>query len=161
QAKLNAIGDDARAEGEKLAQDILAQGQRKALIHKQKMLGEEANKRMTELTAQKAKAVGEAISEAKAKIISLPDEAKSKMLSQLASDAQAIASEKKIKVDPKYAKLFKGVEGSEVVVEDIGDFGVVIESKDGLMKIDNRLSAVLESKAQSIKPKINKILFEE
>ncbi len=157
--KVKEIEGATLSDAEKRQSDIIADAQRKALIKRQRMVGEERSKNLMEISQEKVKAADEVLSEAKKRILDLPDDVKSRLLKALANDAMAVPGRKKLKVDQKYAKLIRSFEGVDVVSEDLGEFGIIMESEDGLMRVDNRLSSVLESKKQALKPRINEILF--
>ncbi|MCK4491283.1 MAG: V-type ATP synthase subunit E, partial [Candidatus Altiarchaeales archaeon] len=58
-------------------------------------------------------------------------------------------------VDGKYSNLIKAE------IREIGDFGVIIESRDGGIRINNTLTNIIEGLKPDLKPKVAKILFQE
>ncbi|ODS36861.1 MAG: hypothetical protein A7316_00480 [Candidatus Altiarchaeales archaeon WOR_SM1_86-2] len=92
---------------------------------------------------------------AKSKILNASDKEKKEMLESLAAEGtKEIKGGAEILVDKKYAKLLK-----DAVPSDIGDFGVIIKSNDGKLKIDNTLNNRLKQMEPNLRPKIASVLF--
>jgi len=91
------------------------------------------------------------------KVRGLPDEEKKKLLDRWVCEGEVL-DEAVVKVKPEYSHLIDAG-GFEVVEEDIGDFGVVVENPEGSIRLDMRLESVLDSVKPELKSRLNKTLW--
>jgi len=101
---------------------------------------------------------------AKKSIQAASKDKQSKILMKLVKDGVKVGDDVTINLDAKnttllnkkeLGKLFKK---TKVVAEDIG-FGVIIESADKKVQVDNTLDNVMEGLKRDLRPKVNKVLF--
>jgi vacuolar-type H+-ATPase subunit E/Vma4 len=117
----------------------------------------DANTQVKELlSAEKNRLLDEAFAESVKAILALPDDEKKKILAGLAKEGSLVVKDAKLLVDGKYKSLLPGSEAA-----DIGDFGVVIASKDGSLRIDNTLGSRMKQLKATLKPKLAALMFAE
>jgi V/A-type H+-transporting ATPase subunit E len=124
-----------------------------AQIHKRK-----------EISEKRAEILEKVFDHAKKKILKMNNEEKKKILKHLTSHSMKEEIDRPIVwIGKNYAHLLKSARDKfEVKIkEDMDDFGVIIESKDGSLKIDNTLSSVISRVRVQLEPEIVKILFHE
>ncbi|MEM2918848.1 MAG: hypothetical protein QXY62_05055 [Candidatus Altiarchaeota archaeon] len=105
------------------------------------------------IALKKAEILERVFQKAKEKILEMNDEEKRKILENLAKDRDKFPNSI-ILIDKKYASLLRDAKTSE-----IGDFGIVIESKEGHLRIERTLSKLIEQLRVRLEPEIVKILF--
>jgi vacuolar-type H+-ATPase subunit E/Vma4 len=153
--KIADIDASIAADCEKIRLQILSSAERMARIKKLKIISGESNRRMSELSLMKANAIDEVLSLACKKIEGLAPDRQAAFLKKLLGEGNAIEEPRKIYIDPKYIHL---AGDARAVEKDIGELGAVIESEDGLMRIDSRLSSVFALKSHSLRAKVNEVL---
>lgn len=117
-----------------------------------------ADARMKErkiIEERKSEVLDAAFEDAKAGILDLSEKEQARILRKLADAGKKEINDSVVYVDRKYAKLIDGAK-----TKDLGDFGVVVESKDGLIRIDNTLNSIMLRLKQRIKPNVAKVLFQ-
>ncbi|VVB51267.1 V-type ATP synthase subunit E [uncultured archaeon] len=123
---------------------------------------EQVSKRIraaTRLSAQetvesaKNRLIDEAFDKAKKTVLEASEADKKKYLKALADEGLKQIPGAVVYVDPAYAHLIKAEKRA------LSDFGVVVESKDGVVRIDNTLTAYLARVKQAQKAEIAKTLF--
>ncbi len=92
---------------------------------------------------------------AKEKILSMNEDDKKKILKNLAEEGKKQVRKPVVYADKKYADLINAN------ANNIGDFGVVIESEDKTLSIDNTLNNVMKRLEPDLKPRLAKVLFGE
>jgi len=146
------IGSDASRE----AKQIIERGRRKAQLQYMKKVGEATRQSKAMIEAAKSSFSDEIIEAARERVLELPDEDKAKLLTSLAKDEGKIGKDARIIIDPEYVNLLSA---DNVKAGDIGDFGLVIESADGSIRVDNTLATLIETKKVKLKPIIYDVLF--
>ena len=150
-------GINAAAERESAR--IVAEGERKAFLASSKILSDAKSLAMRNESLEKNKILDAVIIKAREKILALPDGKKAELLYKLSSNPVFEGREYRVLVDKKYSKLLKSKGKMKVMHSDLGDFGVILESADGLVRVDNRISVVLERLKPKLKPKLIKTLY--
>jgi len=134
---------------------IIEGGERKARLMASKILSDAKAKCARAESRGKNLAVEEVFAEASRRVLAMPDARKAGFLLKLFLSPVFEGLKFQAKVDKKYFPLVKGAGKKHVVEAELGDFGVMLESADGLIRVDNRISSMMER----IKPKIAKMLF--
>ncbi len=106
------------------------------------------------LNAKKAEIVERVFASARDKILNMDDNRKKMLLMKLVDEGKRDVENPVVYVDRRYAHLLNGVQ-----VKKLDDFGALIESADGRLRIDNTLSNIIKRRGPSLKPKITEILF--
>lgn len=106
--------------------------------------------------AEKNRIINEVFADARNVILNLHEKEKKGIITTLAEEGKREVKNPTILVDGKYKKLLKDAKTAE-----LGDFGVVIMSKDKTLRIDNTLESRLKQMKKTLKPKIASILFVE
>ncbi len=106
-----------------------------------------------EINAKRVQLLEKVFIKAQEKIVKLDDKKKKEILENLIAQAEGIKNPL-IQVDKKYAHLLKGVKKTEM-----NDFGVIIEDREGVLRIDNTLASVTERIRTKVEPEVAKILF--
>lgn len=110
-----------------------------------------------ELNSKKSELLDEVFTAAQEKILQMSDKKKKKILKNLIQQEER--ENPIIYVDKKYASLLKDMKGVKAK-KGMEDFGVIIESKEGSLRIDNTLSNAMERIRTKIEPEVAKILFQ-
>ncbi|MDD5112090.1 MAG: V-type ATP synthase subunit E [Candidatus Altiarchaeota archaeon] len=111
-------------------------------------------------TAQaKADAVSRAFKAAGDAVLALPDAAKKKMLSAMIDRIPETKGPARVLIDSHYKQLIPAKSGATVKTQELGDFGVIIESEDGRIRVDMRLQTLLSELYETIAPEVADILF--
>lgn len=139
--------------------EIMRRGESRAELEGKKIVSAAKVEASSTASAEKNSLIEEVFAEARKQILALSDKEKSRVLSKLASEASVIEGTVTAHVDAKYAKLFPKTKGVEVEATSIGDFGVILSSKDGGVEVDNTLTAVLSRIKERTKPEVAKTLF--
>ena len=103
---------------------------------------------------EKNKLIDQVFDNARMQIMGYSDKEKTAILEALAKQGKKIIKDADILVDKKYSKLLK-----DAKPKDLGDFGVVVQSKDGKIRIDNTLNNLLKQMETDMRPKIAEVLF--
>ncbi|ODS42748.1 MAG: hypothetical protein MSIBF_05495 [Candidatus Altiarchaeales archaeon IMC4] len=154
QAKVDEIKQDIKAEAKKKADKIRKDGASEAALEYRRMIADAVIESSDLLEKEKNLLMRKVFEEARQKIESLPDAEKKKILERLAADGKKSIKDPQVLVDKKYAKLISGAKAS-----DIGDFGAILESKDGKMRIDNTLGTRLGQIEKSMRSDVALRLF--
>ena len=157
-SEIDAIQKENKSEAKKLGKDMMKSLERESELNCQKLLGTHKSKLNSKYSYEKMHYCNLILEQAKEKINSLEDKNKAKFLKELANDKKLLPKDSKIIVDTKYFKLVNDM--PDCVQGDVGDFGLIIESSDGSVKVDNTLTTLFKTKDVSLKPKIMKALFE-
>jgi vacuolar-type H+-ATPase subunit E/Vma4 len=145
-----------KAKADNDVEKIRKEGDGEALRVKKRIIAD-ANTQVNELLSTEKHRILEAVFDESVKaILSLPDDEKKKVMAGLAKEGSLIVKDAKLLVDGKYKSLLAGSEAAE-----IGDFGVVIASKDGSLRIDNTLGSRMKQIKVTLKSKLAAILFAE
>ncbi|MBD3387736.1 MAG: hypothetical protein GF416_01695 [Candidatus Altiarchaeales archaeon] len=158
ESEAGKIRGEAESAAEAEKKRILDAGRRRAELEYRRIVGNarlEARRRVSE---EKNSLSEKVISEAIEAVDGLTDSRKRQLLERLVKDASYLPGKPVVKVEKAYAKMVKGKD-VKVVEEDIGGLGVLIESEDGKIKVDNRLANVVGRAKTRLKPEVNRILF--
>jgi len=151
--------EDARRENEQAADvehdKVLKSGRSEIELIKRRIIADASIKARQMVEQEKSDLVDSVFSYTRERIMEMDDSKKAQILKRL-STVSADAKDMDIMVDKSCAKLIKGA-----VTSDIGDFGVVLVSKDGKTRIDNTLSNRLGHLEIVMRPDVVKALFGE
>jgi len=136
------------------ASKILNAGKDEISLMKKQIIADAKIKAKDEIEKEKSFWIENVFEVAKTKILNLPDDEKAKMLKSL-SNADETDENFNIYVDKKYSHLIKDKPHKTTDM----DFGIIMESKDGRIRIDNTLTNKIKTVRQQIVPEIAKILF--
>lgn len=135
---------------------ILGQAEKKAELSRREIVGSAMLEGKVSVLEAKKAFLDELFVEAEKRVLLLSDSRKMKVLAHLVSDSKELgdcvvyASDKYISLVPKECTVKKS---------DFTDFGVVIESLDGVKKVDNRLPTALSVSRARIEHELNRILW--
>lgn len=152
--QINKIIEDANKRAESIVRRILEEGRSRIEIETRQIVANARISAKAKIDKEIAMWVENVFEEAKRKILSFSDEEKKKILESLCNIEDKENFD--IFVDKKYKHLLKNA-----YEEEIGDFGVILKSKDGKIKIDNTLSEIFKNLRQTISPEVYEILFKE
>jgi vacuolar-type H+-ATPase subunit E/Vma4 len=139
------------------AYDAVIEERRKELdFIPRRMLSDARMERKKEIDSTRANMVENAFEGAKSGILALNKKDKAKIMKMLADNGSQQIKDPVICADKQYADLLEGAEQ-----EDLGDFGVIVRSKDGTISVDNTLNTIIKRFDLSLKPAIVKVLFKE
>lgn len=156
---LKDIRAEYNAEADKVYSEIIAKGKRDAFLSGKKITTQAKIEAQRMITNEKSRVINQVFTKGKEEILKLPDKKKSDIMEKLLKDRSLIDGTAMVYVDEKYKSLIKPKKGMLIKINPIGDFGVIIESSDGRIRIDNRLEKVFEDMKERVKPRLNKILF--
>lgn len=143
----------AKTAGSKLKKELGSENKLRYL----KTIGQHKSSLESQLNHRKRELCDMILDVAKEEIVGSTEEDKARFLKGLVKDRQHLPEDSKVMVDKRYAGLVKGVENVEAV--DLGDFGLLIESSDGMVKVDNTLETLFQTKDMLLRPKIMDALF--
>ena len=170
EAQVRAVNDEADArvseiEGEVKAKtvekvaELLHASERKAEAQAKKIVSAAKVEASSHISSEKNRLLEEVFSEAEKQVLALSDKEKKKLMQELVSDATHLGGTVTAYVDPKYTTLVPKTTGVTVKEKKLGDFGVLLSSKDGALEVDNTLSSVLSRAKDKIKSEAAKALF--
>lgn len=165
--EIKNIEEKTRGEVEAIKRDILEKADREAERVQKLMEAEierlrkkiivDANMQVKEfLNAEKNRLLDEVFQEAAESILKMSDDEKKKILQSLAEEGKKNVKDPVVLVDEKYRNLLPEAEATK-----LGDFGVVVVSRDKTMKVDNTMRNKLNKLKVRIKPKVAAMLFAE
>jgi len=150
-AKLrDEINQEAKAESGK----ILREGEQEAKLAYRRIIADIVIKGKDKIEKEKNTIIDEAFNKTRDSILKSSESDKTRFLNKLVDKDKNKVPNPKVIVDKKYAPLLKNS-----VAADLGDFGVIIESKDGKVRIDNTLNSKIERLKVTLKPQISSLLF--
>jgi vacuolar-type H+-ATPase subunit E/Vma4 len=152
---LAAINSFADKEVEK----ILSEGGRRASLSASKAVTDAKVNALRAESREKNILIDRVFESAREKILSLPDKEKAELLVRLSTNPVFDGRDYEVLVDKKYFDLVKGKKKPAFEKADLGDFGVVLKSKDGLVKVDNTMGAVISRAKSRLTPVVAKTLF--
>ena len=153
---IKSIRDETENRIKKRVEKIKRDGEKEADLTYRRIIAD-ANIRAKEmLENEKNELVERVFEEARKRILNASDKEKANILKKLIDNGKSSIKNPKILVDRKYSSLVKGG-----ISSDIGDFGVILQSEDGVVTVDNTLNSVIERLKVKLKPKIASILFKE
>ena len=157
--EVRRINEETRKAAEDASAKILARGGNTAALRYRQIVGAARLESMRALNAEKNRLLDGVFAGAGEAFMALPSARKAKLLRKLAEDAASAGVAGRARVDKSCRRLFKGVKGMKVVEGNLGGFGVILESADGLMTVDNRLDTIISRAKMKLKPQVNRILF--
>lgn len=140
----------ANSEAENVRKDLM----NKAELTRRQIIADANIKAKQMRETEKNNLIEQVFGQAKMQILGADDKEKKAILEGLAKVGKKSIKDAEVLVDKKYAKLLKGAKS-----QDIGDFGVVVQSKDGKIKIDNTLNNRLKQMEIDLRPKVAEVLF--
>lgn len=154
--EIQKIKKKINKEAEKEAQKVLDEGKREGELTYRRKIADAVIESKDQIEAEKNKQIEDVFKKAREKILNMDDSEKKEILQGLIQADEDKVRNPEILVDEKYAHLIDGAKAA-----DLEDFGVIIQSEDGQMKIDNTLSSRIERLKTTLKPEIASILFPE
>lgn len=145
----SGFADDAEKEYKKILED----GKKEADLSKMMIITDARVKAQQRIREEKIELIKNIFDTARKRILSMDDAEKSKILEKLSKDKEKV-KDPVLWVDPAYEDLINAK------TKSINDFGLIIESKDGSMCIDNTLNSLISRSQDTLRPKIAKILFD-
>lgn len=139
------------------AEAILSAAERKAELLLREVAGSARVNTRIDILEKKKMLLDGFFNEVAEKVYSLPDDSKKRLIVRLCLDAEKIPGKPVVYTHKETVKLVPNK--YTVKTSSFKDFGVVIESQDGSMRIDNRLPKVLEKTRENFEHKLVKILW--
>ena len=155
-ARTKEIEGEINKEIEKRSKEILQKGERESVAVERRILAEAKLKAKNTIEIERIRILDRVFEEARKDILNLPNSKKTAILKNLIDDGKKEIANPTVYVDKRYKELVSGVKA-----KDLEDFGIVLESEDGSLIVDNTLSAKLENLRLILTPDIVKILFEK
>ncbi len=152
--KIKEIREEIEEDANQEAEKILRKGRQEANLTYRRIIADIIIKGKHRIEKRKNSIIEDAFGRARNNILESSDPEKKKFLEKLIDMDGDEVHEPQIMVDPKYANLVK-----EAKTVDIGDFGVVIQSSDGKMRIDNTLNNKINRLKTTLRAEISSMLF--
>ena len=149
----DSIDKGIKAEEEKANKKVMDKRKQELELIPKRIISNARMERKLQVDSKKAEIVRSVFEGAKKKILDLDNKKKEKLLRSLAEDAKKNVRDPVLYVDKKYSKLINAK------TKDIGDFGVIVESGDGSMRVDNTLNNLMLRMEPDLKAKVGGILF--
>jgi len=150
------VKKEIEEEAEKAYGEVLESRKKEIDLIPRRILSDARMEKKKKVDSKKTEMVEKVFAEAKSRIMKMGKKDKAAIMKSLAGDGAKNISDAVFYVDKEYADLLEGAK-----VESIGDFGVIVRSKDGSSSVDNTLNAVMNRLQLALKPAIVKILFKE
>lgn len=157
----NADREIKRVEGEinadalKAYQQVKEKRKQEVILVPRRIISNAIMEKKNGMEEKKAEIMKKAFDIAKDGILGMNEGDKKRIMKNLADEGKRQVRNPIIYADKKYADLVNAN------VKNINDFGVVVESEDRTLSIDNTLNNVIKRLEPNLKPKIVKILFGE
>ena len=155
-ARIVQVKKEIEEEAEKAYGEVLDNRRKEIGLIPRRILSDARMEKKRSVDSKKTEMVDKVFTEARLRIMKMSKKEKAASMKSLASDGAKNIGDPVFYVDREHADLLEGAKA-----ESIGDFGVIVRSKDGASSVDNTLNAVMKSLQLSLKPKIVKILFKE
>ncbi len=152
--KIEKIREGINTEADIKASKILKDGESEAKLIYRRIIADAVIRNKDKVERERNTIIDEVFNKARKKILDMDNKGKKDFLNKLIDNDKDKVPEPEILVDKKYASLVKGAKAS-----NLGDFGVIIQSKDGRVRIDNTLNNRLERLKVTLRPQISSILF--
>lgn len=150
------IRKEIAEEAEKAYQETRESRRSELELAPRRILSDARMEKKRALDSKKTEIVESVFEKARERILALDRKDKAEILKNLAENGRRQITDPVVYVDRKYADLLENAKA-----EDIGDFGVIIRSKDGSSSVDNTLGSVMNRLKISLKPAIVKMLFKD
>ncbi len=151
----NNIENSIKADEEKVYKDVVDKRRQELELIPKRIISNARMEKKFRVESKKAEIVHNVFREAKKKILEMDDKEKGRILKNLAEDAKENVRDPVVYVDRRYSNLINAK------ARNIGDFGVIVESKDGLMRVDNTLNSVILRMGPDLKASVMRVLFED
>ena len=136
------------------ADRVMKESANKSELMRRQIIADARIKSKQMIEDEKNSLINQVFDNAKMQILGAKDDEKKAVLDALASEGKKNIKDADFIVDKKYSKLLKGA-----TTQDLGDFGVVVQSKDGKIRIDNTLNNRLKQMEVNLRPKLAGVLF--
>ncbi|OYT54105.1 MAG: hypothetical protein B6U72_03735 [Candidatus Altiarchaeales archaeon ex4484_2] len=154
EGKIRNIRKEIERDADREAEKILKNGEQEANLTYRRIIADTVIKGKDRIEKRKNSIIDDAFERARKDILESSDREKRKFLESLIERDGDKVPEPQIWVDRKYASLIK-----EAKAGDIGDFGVVIQSRDGKIRIDNTLTNRINRLKTTLRPEMSSMLF--
>ncbi len=156
EGRIAEIRKEIEEEGVKAFDEVLDTRKNELDLIPRRILSDARMEKKKMLDSKKTEMVEAVFEEAKARILAMNHKEKASLMKSLAANGSKDISDPVYYVDKEYVNLLDGAK-----VENIGDFGVIVRSKDGSTSVDNTLNSVMGGLELVLKPGIVKILFKD
>jgi len=153
--KLSEIRSEVEEESEKRVKKIIAQGSADADVAYKKIIAQARLESKNRIEQRKSEIMDDVFRDVKDEILKLGDSDKRKILETIIKDSNPGSEDLRILVDRKYSGLLKDAESTDMG----GEFGVILEAKDGSFRIDATIDSVLRRIREQYTPEIAGVLF--
>jgi len=150
---------DSEAAAKEAEQKILVRAGKAAALRRRTIVGAARNDALRRVGQAKSLMLDEAFEAAKAALEAMPEGKKAGLLNRLQKDADAIDGAKVVRTGRGNGRLIQPRKDVKLVEEDVGGFGIIIESEDGSIRVDNRIGPLIERMKASLKPGVGATLF--
>jgi len=154
--KITDIDREISLDAEKAFVDVKNKRKMEVELAPRRILSDAQLERKKKVNAKKTELVDAVFEEAKLRIMKMSKKDRAKIMKTLADNGSKNIKDPVFYVDKQYLDLLDGAKA-----DDIGDFGVIVKSKDGSTSVNNTLSSIMASFKTNYKPQIVKILFKE
>ena len=153
--EIKKIRYDIEREAEINAEKIIRDGKKEAKLTYRRIIADAVIKSREAIEAEKNSIIDDVFERVKNKILKeMSDKERADLLNRIIDNDKDKVPNLEILIDKKYSSLIKGAKAS-----NIGDFGVIIQSKNGTIRIDNTLNNKIKRLKVTLKPQIASILF--
>jgi len=151
------IKETIKKYAEKVADKVRKDNDNRLELMRRQIIADANIKAKQMMEAEKNKLIDQVFDNAKMQILGLDNKEKTKVLEVLIKEGKKTIKDAGIIVDKKYTKLLKTKDAKS---QDLnGEFGVIVQSNDGKIRIDNTLGTCLKQMEINLRPKIAEILF--
>jgi vacuolar-type H+-ATPase subunit E/Vma4 len=154
--EIDQIKRDIQGRANAHADEVLKEGEREVEMVRRRIIADANTKVRELLSLERNRLIDRVFEEAKNRILGLDDKEKKRILENLVEGGRGGIKDPVILVDEKYKSLLNGAEPTK-----LNDFGVIIMSREGMVRIDNTIGSRLQQAKIKLKPKVASILFAE
>lgn len=154
EARIKEIQTEIDAEVGKEKKRILLMGEREAAATERRILASAKLTAKSMVGREKVAILDNVFEETRKRVLKLPAAEKQHMLETFIKHGRKEIADPVIYVESEYKDMISGAH-----VKHLGDFGVLLESRDGATAIDSTLSAHLENIRLGVISDLVKILF--
>lgn len=152
-AQISNIKEDIDREAKTAYKKIRETRKQELILVPHRIISDARMLKKKELDEKKMEIIEKAFNKAAVEILNASDGEKKKILKRLADYGKKHIDDPVVFVDKKYAELI------DASVRDVGDFGVIVESKDGSVRIDNTLTIIMDRIRMRLIPDVARVLF--
>ncbi|AFK21932.1 V-type ATP synthase subunit E [Pyrococcus sp. ST04] len=165
------IKEEARKKAESRAEWILRKAKTQAELEKQRIIANARLEVRRKKLAVQEEYITKVIEEAKRRLAEMPEDEYFETIKTLLKDAISELGEKRVRVTSNEKTLSLIASRIEEIKAEIGDVaielgnpidtigGVIVESEDGSIRIDNTFESRMERLENEIRAKVAKVLF--